>query len=71
METWPFMKPEKKALNSRGAPLVAPKVIRLKPSVTDYATFVATTSKVMGTTGPAAQKTKPNKRLLALANMGS
>lgn len=49
---------------------MAPKVIRLKPSVTDYATFVATTSKVMGTTGPAAQKTKPNKRLLALANMG-
>jgi hypothetical protein len=65
-----IMEPEKKALNSRGAPQVAPKVIRLKPSVTDYATFVATTSKVMGTTGPAAQKTKPNKRLLALANMG-
>ncbi len=43
----------------------------MKPSVTDYATFVATTSKVLGTTGPASQKTKPNKRLLSLANMAS
>jgi hypothetical protein len=65
------MEPEKKALISRSLPQAAPKAIRLKPSVTDYATFVATTSKVMGTNGPAALKTKPNKRLLALANMGS
>jgi hypothetical protein len=65
------MEPEKKALISRSLPQVPPKVIRLKPSVTDYATFVATTSKVMGTTGPAAQKTKPNKRFLELVNMGS
>lgn len=42
------------------------KAIRLKPSVTDYATFVATTSKVLGTTGPASQKTRPNQRLLSL-----
>lgn len=47
------------------------KAIRLKPSVTDYATYVATTSKVLGTTGPAALKTKPNRRLLSLANLGS
>ena len=65
------MEPEKKALIARSLPQAAPKVIRLKPSVTDYATFVATTSKVMGTTGAAAQKTKPNERLLSLANMGS
>lgn len=70
-QLWGCMEAEKKALNSRGAPQVAPKVIRLKPSVTDYATFVATTSKVMGTTGPAAQKTEPNRRFLALVNMGS
>ena len=65
------MEPEKKAPISRSQPQAAPKVIRLKPSVTDYATFVATTSKVMGTTGPAAHKTKPNKRLLSLANFDS
>ena len=65
------MEPEKKAPISRSLPQAAPKAIRLKPSVTDYATFVATTSKVMGTTGPAARKTKPNKRLLSLANMAS
>ncbi len=65
------MEPEKKALISRSLPQVPPKVIRLKPSVTDYATFVATTSKVMGTTGPAAQKTKPNKLVLSLMNLDS
>jgi hypothetical protein len=47
------------------------KAIRLKPSATDYATFVRTTSKVLGTTGPAAQKTKPNERLLSLMKLGS
>ncbi len=50
---------------------MVPKAIRLRPSVTDYATYVATTSKVLGTTGPAAQKTKPNMRLLSLANFAS
>lgn len=65
------MEHEKKALNSRSLPQVPPKVIRLKPSVTDYATFVATTSKVMGTTGLAAQKTKPNKLVLSLMNLDS
>ena len=47
------------------------KAIRLKPSATDYATFVRTTSKVLGTTGPAAQKTRPNELVLSLANMKS
>jgi hypothetical protein len=42
------------------------KAIRFKPSVTDYATFVATTSKVPGTTVSASQKTRPNQRLLSL-----
>jgi hypothetical protein len=65
------MEPEKKALSARSLPQAAPKVIRLKPCVTDYATFVATTSKVLGTTGAAAQKTEPNRRFLALVNMGS
>lgn len=46
-----------------------PKVIRLKPSSTDYATFVRTTSAVLGTTGPAARKTRPCRLVLALANM--
>lgn len=45
------------------------KGIRLKPCATDYATFVRVTSQVMGTTGPAAHKTKPNELVLRLANM--
>ena len=47
------------------------KAIRLKPSATDYATFVRTTADAMGLTGPDASKTKPNKLLLSLANLGS
>lgn len=47
------------------------KGIRLQPCATDYATFVRVTSQVMGTTGPAAQKTKPNERFLSLVNLGS
>lgn len=45
--------------------------IRLRPSSTDYLTYVKLTTLVLGTTGPAAQKQKPNKRLLSLANLGS
>ena len=41
----------------------------MKPSVTDYATFVATTSKVLGTTGPASRKTRPNELVLSLARL--
>ncbi len=55
----------------KNSPKSAAKAIRLKPSVTDYATFVRTTSKVLGTTGPAAQKTRPNKLVLWVANMAS
>ena len=34
----------------KNSPQPVTKAIRLKPSLTDYATFVATTSKVPGTT---------------------
>lgn len=51
-------------------PLVT-KAIRLRPSVTDYATFVATTSKVLGATGLASRKTRPNKLVLSVAKMES
>ena len=64
-DTTPIVNPK------RNSPQPVTKANRLKPSITDYATFVATTSKVLGTTGPASQKTKPNKRLLSLANMAS
>jgi hypothetical protein len=46
-------------------------LISLKPSTSDYATFVRTTSQVLGTTGPASRKTKPSKLVLSLANMES
>ncbi len=57
--------------SKKNSPQPVTKAIRLKPSVADYATFVATTSKVLGTTGPASQKTKPNKLVLSVANLGS
>ena len=47
------------------------KAIRLKPSTTDYATFVRTTSKVLGTTGPASRKTEPSTLVLSVANAES
>jgi hypothetical protein len=47
------------------------KGIRLKPCATDYATFVRVTSQVLGTTGPAAHKKKPNERFLSLVNLVS
>ena len=47
------------------------KAIRLKPSTTDYATFAVTTARAMGVTGPLAPRTKPNKRVLWLANSKS
>ena len=64
-DTPPIVNPKK------NSPQTVTKAIRLKPSVTDYATFVATTSKVLGTTGPASRKTKPNNRLLSLMNLAS
>lgn len=38
----------------KNSPQPVTKAIRLKPSVTDYATFVGTISEVLGTTGPAS-----------------
>jgi len=48
---------------------IEPRSIRLKPSTSDYATFVRTTSEVLGVTGPASQKTRPNTLVLSLANL--
>jgi hypothetical protein len=45
--------------------------IALKPSSSDYATYVRTTSQAMAVTGPASQKTKPNERFLSLVKSGS
>lgn len=64
-DTLPGVNPKK------NSPQPVTKAIRLKPSVTDYTTFVATTSKVLGTTGPASRKTRPNKLVLSVANLGS
>lgn len=52
-------------------PTPASKGIRLKPSVTDYATFAATTDKVLGVIALEGPRTKPNKRMLWLANSKS
>lgn len=49
----------------------AAKAIRLKPSTTDYATFAATTDRALGVTAPLVPRTKPNKRVLWLANSKS
>jgi hypothetical protein len=64
-DTPPIVNPQK------NSPQLVTKAIRLKPSVIDDATFVATTSTVLGTTGPASRKIKPNKRFLSLMNLDS
>ena len=64
------MDASKKTIQATSAlPHAGPKAIRLKPSTTDYATFVRTTSKVLGTTGPAAEKTEPSQLFLELVNL--
>lgn len=45
--------------------------IRLKPSISDYATFVETTANAMGRNVPPASEAKANKRLLWLVNLES
>lgn len=65
------MNPEKKQLQACQTSASKPKVIRLKPSITDYATFAAMTDKVLGVTAPNGPRTKPNKRMLWLANSKS
>jgi hypothetical protein len=62
---------EKKLLQTQSMPTPASKGIRLKPSVTDYATFAATTDKVLGVIALEGPRTKPNKRMLWLANSKS
>lgn len=49
----------------------AVRPIRLKPSSSDYVTFVRTTAKAMGKTEPTASDLKPNPRVLWLANLES
>jgi hypothetical protein len=58
-----------KAKGSTSIPQMA--LISLKPSISDYATFVQTTSGVLGVTGPASRKTRPNKLALSLADLAS
>lgn len=71
-DTPPIVDANKKTLQATSAlPHEEPKAIRLKPSTTDYATFVRTTSKVLGTTGPASRKTKPSALVLSVANAES
>ncbi len=45
--------------------------IRLRPSKSDYETFVVTTARAMGRTASAASAHKPNTRLLSLLNLGA
>ena len=66
-----FVNSEKKHLQTQVPPAPAADAIRLKPSVTDYATFAALTDKVLGVTAPNGPRTKPNKRMLWLANSES
>ena len=71
-DTPPIVDTQKKTLQATSAlPHAEPKAIRLKPSTTDYATYVAMTSKVLGTTGPASHKTKPSELVLSVANAES
>ncbi|HBJ87808.1 MAG TPA: hypothetical protein DDZ88_28910 [Verrucomicrobiales bacterium] len=61
----------KKQPQTRPMSATAAKAIRLKPSTTDYATFAATTDRALGVTAPLVPRTKPNKRVLWLANSKS
>lgn len=63
--------PTPRRKSPKNSPQLVTKAIRLKPSVIDDATFVATASTVLGTTGPASRKIKPNKRFLSLMNLDS
>ena len=55
-----------KQMEASAAPL-----IRLKPSSSDYQTFVSTTADAMGLPGLIKSKTKPDMRVLSLANLAS
>lgn len=55
-------------LSPGGSSAVRP--IRLKPSTSDYSTFVKTTALAMGRTATTASTPKPNRRLLSLLNLG-
>ncbi|WP_367870673.1 hypothetical protein [Luteolibacter sp. Populi] len=63
------MSSEKKAPSQVKAS--ADRPIRLRPSSTDYATFIRTTADAMENPGLVNSKTKPDPRVLSLANLGS
>lgn len=47
------------------------RAIRLRPSTTDYSTYVRRTARMLHAKGPVARKKKPSSRLLQLAKPGS
>ena len=47
------------------------RMICLKPSSTNYKTFIETTRKAMGKDAVKSSKTKPNMRVLSLVRTGS
>jgi len=50
---------------------VAHQEIRLRPSLSDYATFARTTALAMGKTVTNVSTRKPDNYLLSLLNLGS
>jgi len=60
---------KKQQVREAGAEKV--RVIRLRPSTTDYSTYVRRTAQMLHVTGPVACKEKPSSRLLQLAKPGS
>jgi hypothetical protein len=60
----------KKAPSSQ-AKVSADHRIRLKPSSSDYATFVRTTANAIEMPDLISSKTKPDMRVISLANLGS
>ncbi len=49
----------------------ADQPIRLRPSSSDYASFVRTTADAMKNPDLVKSKTKPDMRMISLANLGS
>ena len=62
---------EKAAVPTMTESSVRVGMIRLRPSRSDYASFVTTTALAMGRTASSASGRKPNKRLLSLLNLGA
>jgi hypothetical protein len=73
--TWsPCSEWEKKGSNQSNpasATVQVSRPIRLKPSRTDYRTYLITKALTMGQPVPKESTDKPNKRYLSLLNLGS